>query len=60
MEMDPSNLLAKVYELLTVYGISVIGAIVILILGRWVAMGVANFIKRVLIRSKVDDTRRRR
>jgi small conductance mechanosensitive channel len=56
MEMDLSNLLAKVYELLTVYGIRVIGAIVIFILGRWVAMGVANLIKRVMIRSKVDDT----
>ena len=56
MEMDFSNLLAKVYELLTVYGMRVIAAIVILIVGRWVAMGLAKIIKRVMLKSKVDVT----
>ena len=54
--MEASNLLAKVYELLTVYGLKVISAIVILIVGRWVALGVAKVIKQVMIKSKVDDT----
>jgi len=56
MEMDFSNLLAKVYELLTIYGMRVVAAIVIFVLGRWVAMGVAKIIKRVMLKSKVDVT----
>ena len=54
--MDISNLFAKVYELLTIYGLKVIAAIVIFILGRWVALGVAKIIKRIMIKSKVDET----
>ena len=54
--MEISNLFAKVYELLTIYGLKVVAAIVIFILGRWVALGVAKIIKRVMIRSKVDET----
>jgi small conductance mechanosensitive channel len=54
--MDISNLLAKVYELLTVYGLKVVAAIVIFIVGRWVAKAVSNFIKKVLTKSKADGT----
>lgn len=54
--MDISNLFAKVYELLTIYGLKVVAAIVIFIVGRWVALGVAKIIKRVMINSKVDET----
>jgi small conductance mechanosensitive channel len=54
--MDISHLFAKVYELLTFYGLKVLAALVILIVGRWVALGVAKIIKRVMIKSKVDDT----
>ena len=56
MEMDLSNLLAKIYELLTVYGLKVVAAIVIFIAGRWVAKGVANLIKRLMTKSKTDET----
>jgi len=56
MEMDFSNLLAKVYELLTVYGIRVVAAIVIFILGRWAALGVAKILKRAMLKSNVDVT----
>jgi small conductance mechanosensitive channel len=41
---------------LTVYGLRVIAAIVIFIVGRWVAMGVANLIKRIMIKGKLDET----
>ncbi len=54
--MDISNLLAKVYELLTVYGLKVVAAIVIFIVGRWVAKAVSNFIKKVMTKSKTDGT----
>ncbi len=54
--MDFSNLTAKVYELLTVYGIKVIAAIAIFIVGRWVAKWVTKFIKRLMAKSKTDET----
>lgn len=56
MEMDLSNLLAKVYELLTVYGMRVVAAIVIFVVGRWVAGMVAKLIRRVMTKSKTDET----
>ena len=54
--MDLSNPLGKVYELLTVYGMKVVAAIVILIVGRWVARGVTNVIKNMMTKSKTDAT----
>ena len=54
--MDLSNLLGKVYELLTVYGMKVVAAIIILIVGRWVARGVTNVIKNMMTKSKTDET----
>jgi small conductance mechanosensitive channel len=56
MNLDFSKLLNTVYELLTVYGLRVIAAIVIFIVGRWVALGVAKIIKRIMLKSKVDET----
>ncbi len=54
--MDFSNLLGKVYELLTIYGMKVVAAIIIFIVGRWVAKAVTNFIKRLMTKSKTDET----
>jgi small conductance mechanosensitive channel len=54
--MDLSNLAGKVYELLTVYGLKVVAAIIIFIVGRWVAKGVAKLIRRVMTKSKTDET----
>ena len=54
--MDFSNILARVYELLTVYGMRVVAAIVIFVVGRWVARGVSNLIKRVMNKSNTDET----
>ena len=54
--MDWSNLLSKVYELLTIYGLKVVAAIAIFIIGRWVAKGLTHFIERVMKKRKVDDT----
>ncbi len=56
MELDLSKMLNTVYGLLTVYGLRVIAAIVIFIVGRWVALGVAKLIKRIMLKSKVDET----
>jgi len=54
--MEVSNLLSKIYELLTVYGLKVAAAIFILIVGRWVALLAAKIIKEVMLKSKVDQT----
>lgn len=56
MELDFSKMLNTIYELLTVYGLRVIAAIVIFIAGRWVALGVSKLIKRIMLRGKVDET----
>jgi small conductance mechanosensitive channel len=54
--MDFSTILGKVYELLTVYGIKVVAAIVIFVVGRWVARAIANFIKKMMAKSNTDET----
>jgi len=54
--MDWTALIGKVYELITIYGIRVIGALVILVIGRWVAKGIALFIKRLMTNRKTDET----
>jgi small conductance mechanosensitive channel len=56
MDLDFSRLLNTIYGLLTVYGLRVIAAIVIFILGRWVALMVAKIIERIMLKSKVDET----
>jgi small conductance mechanosensitive channel len=48
--------LAKVYELLTVYGLKLLAAIVIFIIGRWVAKLMRKIIERLMIKSNVDQT----
>ncbi|MDD3448701.1 MAG: mechanosensitive ion channel [Gammaproteobacteria bacterium] len=54
--MDYQNLLASGQELLALYGLKVLGALVVLILGRWVARLLANLLRRGLARAKVDET----
>ncbi len=54
--MDISSLLGKVYELLTVYGLKVVAAVVIFVVGRWVAKAIANFIKKMMTKSNTDET----
>lgn len=54
--MDGSDLLVKMYGLLIVWGVRVIAALAIFIVGRWVAKVVTNFIKKMMERSKTDKT----
>jgi len=54
--MDFQNILASGQELLALYGLKVLGALVVLILGRWVARMLANLLRRGLVRAKVDET----
>ncbi|BBO74116.1 mechanosensitive ion channel protein [Desulfosarcina widdelii] len=50
------DILNKIYQLLTVYGIKVLAAIAIFVIGRWVAKGVRKLVERVMSKSKVDST----
>jgi len=50
------NVLSRLVELLTIYGLKVVGAIIILIIGRVVAGFVRKVIRRVLRRSNVDES----
>ena len=46
------DILDKIYQLLTVYGIKVLAAIAIFVIGRWVAKGVRKLVERVMSKSK--------
>jgi small conductance mechanosensitive channel len=46
----------KIVELLTVYGLRIIAALAIFILGRWVAKGVRKLLERGMKRNEVDVT----
>jgi len=54
--MDWANMLDTLYKLLALYGLKVVGAIAIFIIGRWVAKGVTGLIKRLMIKKQVDIT----
>ena len=45
-----------IYQMLTVYGLKVLAAIVILIVGWWVAKGIRKLVERLMTRHKVDAT----
>ena len=45
----------RVYEYLLLYGINIVAALVIFMLGRWLARAISNVIARMLNRSNVDE-----
>ena len=54
--MDYSGIVSKVYEVLTLYGMRVLAALAILIIGRIVAGGIRRFVERMMRNSQVDST----
>ncbi|MCP4260609.1 MAG: mechanosensitive ion channel [Planctomycetes bacterium] len=50
------GILQTIYEYLAQYGFKVIGAIIILIVGRWMAKIISRWIEKALIKSRVDET----
>ena len=54
--MELSNLVNKMLELGTVYGLRLVYAIIILIVGRWIAKGLTQFVRRMMSRSQVNPT----
>ena len=54
--MEWSDLMGKVYTLLTLYGLRVVSAIATFVIGRWVAKGIMKIIERLMVKRKVDET----
>jgi small conductance mechanosensitive channel len=50
------NAIARIQELITVYGLKIIAAIVILVIGRWVAKWLKGLVCRLMQGRKLDDT----
>mgnify|MGYP006286712903 CR=1 FL=1 len=46
----------RIWELLTLYGLKVVAAIAVFVLGRWVAKGLTNFVRRLMEKRGVDVT----
>jgi small conductance mechanosensitive channel len=56
MEEFVKQIVPKLQEWVTLYGIKVIAALAILILGRWIAKGIRNLFKKILTKRKIDAT----
>ena len=50
------TLIPQVQEWIAFYGLRIIAAIAIFVIGRWVAKGLRNTLKRVMTKNKVDRT----
>ena len=56
MNIDIESILQRVYEYLAEYGFKVIGALIIFLIGRWLAKIVSRWIEAALVKSRVDKT----
>jgi len=50
------NIISKIWELLMIYGLKVVAAIAVLIVGRWVAKGLTGFTEKIMNKRQVDPT----
>jgi len=50
------NVLDKIYEYLATYGLQIVAAIIIVVVGRWIAKLVTKIVGRLLTRAKVEKT----
>lgn len=57
--MDINQVLEKVWELVTIYGLKVIAAAAIFIIGRWVAKAIRSAVRKMMRKANVDQTLRR-
>jgi small conductance mechanosensitive channel len=52
--MDVQQIVAKGYELITVFGVKILAALAVFIIGRWVVKYIGNLIRRVMEKRNVD------
>ncbi len=57
--MDINQVLEKVWELATIYGLKIIAAAAIFIIGRWVAKAIRGVVRKMMRKANVDQTLRR-
>ena len=50
------GLISNVWELLTIYGLKVIAAIVVFVVGRWIAKGLTKFVENLMNKRQLDST----
>jgi small conductance mechanosensitive channel len=50
------DIVNKIYEYMAQYGLKIVGAIVIFIVGRWIAKLLSNLVEKALNKAKVDKT----
>ena len=50
------EMLADLFALVTQWGLQVVGAILVLVIGRWVAGAVRNAVRRAMQRGSIDDS----
>lgn len=48
--------LQKIYELISIWGVKVLAAVAIFIIGRWVSKGFRNVVKRLMTKRNIDST----
>ena len=54
--MQMEELLEKLYTYLMTYGLNVVAAILIFVVGKWLARMLMNILEKVMIKGKVDKT----
>ena len=54
--IDTGAILQKIYENLGEYGLKILAAIIILIVGRWIAQIISKLVERAMLKAKVDVT----
>lgn len=50
------NILARLQEFGTTYGLKIVAAVLIVFVGRLVALGVKKLLRKIMLKSKVDET----
>lgn len=53
---ETEKLLSRIYEYLALNGLKIVYALVIVIVGRWLAMFISKLVARAMKRAKVDET----
>ena len=48
--------LTKIYEYMATYWLQVIGAIIIFVVGRWLAKVISNLVAKAMTKAKIDAT----
>jgi len=54
--MNMANIMPKLQEWGTFYGLKIVAAIIVFIVGRWVAKILRNLVERMMTKAKVDET----